>query len=164
MEDPRPREANSTKGIEETVAGPRIVVEEIGTSVIEEAVGGRGHPAEAKERRLGIIFERRRNESHAKDMSHAHLDALQGVEFGADIKEEIESLAALALILAGVKVNDIFDASAAAVDDPVMAIKGLGISHQVVDACSGRQSGGIASEGDEFGASATVMELVSNVM
>lgn len=84
--------------------------------------------------------------SQTPEFFEPHLDAFPGVELGADVEVEVEGFAWLALVLAGVEINDIVDVGAAAVDDPVMAVKGLGIAQDGVEACAGSQLLGLTHE------------------
>lgn len=90
-------------------------------------------------------------------MAGPHLPALECVQLWSDIEEEVESLSGLALVLAGVKVDDILDLGTAAVNDPVVTVKGLRVSEHGVYAGSRGQGGRVTSEGDELGASASVL-------
>lgn len=94
-------------------------------------------------------------------MAGPHLPALERVQLRSDIKEEVESLPGLALVLAGVKVDDILDLSAAAVNNPVVTVKGLGVSENRIYASSWGQGGRVTSERDELGASTSVGWLVN---
>lgn len=94
-------------------------------------------------------------------MAGPHFPALERVQLWSDIEEEVESLSGLALVFAGVKVDDILDLGTTAVNDPVVTIKGLGVSENGVHASSWSQGGRVTSEGDELGASAPVAWLVN---
>lgn len=87
--------------------------------------------------------------SQTPEFLKSHLDAFPGVELGADVEVEVEGFAWLALVLASVKVNDIVDVGAAAVDDPVVSVERLGIAQDGVEACAGGQFLGLAHEGNE---------------
>ena len=94
------------------------------------------------------------------DVAGSHLPTLERVQLGSNVEVEVEGLAGLALVLAGVKVDDIVDLGAAAVNDPVVAVERLGVAQEVVDARSRRQGAGVTTEGYEFGAAASVEPCV----
>jgi hypothetical protein len=79
---------------------------------------------------------RKESKSQTPVLFESHLDAFPGVEFGADVEVEVEGFAWLALVLAGVKVDDIVDVGAAAIDDPVVSVEGLGVGNETRTATS----------------------------
>jgi hypothetical protein len=105
----------------------------------------------------------RKSKSQTPVFFESHLDAFPGVEFGADVEVEVEGFAWLALVLAGVKVDDIVDVGAAAVDDPVVSVEGLGVAQDGVEACSGSQCLGLAHEGNETGTTASGRQVSSSM-
>jgi hypothetical protein len=107
--------------------------------------------------------KREESKSQTPVFFKSHLDAFPGVELGADVEVEVEGFAWLALVLAGVKVDDIVDVSAAAVDDPVVSVKGLRVAQDGVEACSGSQCLGLAHEGNETRTATSGKQLSSSV-
>ena len=65
------------------------------------------------------------NEAHCPG-----LYTFPAVQFGPDIKVEVELLARSPLVLARVKVNNVFDLCAASIDDPVMSIERRLVANQ----------------------------------
>ena len=84
--------------------------------------------------------------SQSPELFNSHLDSLPAVELWAYVKVEVERPARLALILAGVEVDDIVNVGAATVDNPVVSVEGLGVAQDRVEACSRSQFLGLAHE------------------
>ena len=101
--------------------------------------------------------QKKENESQTQDVAGPHLAPFERVQLWSHVEVEVERLAHLAFILAGVKVNDIVDPSAAAVNDPVVSVKGLGVAQDVVDARLWCQRLGVSAERDKLGATASVV-------
>lgn len=93
---------------------------------------------------------------HPPESHHARLDSFPAVQLGTHVEVKVETLAGLALVLARVKVNDVLDLGSAAVDDPVVAVKGRLVAEEGVEASSWGQFLRVAAERDELGATAAI--------
>lgn len=80
-----------------------------------------------------------------------HLDALPRIQLRPHIEIETRP-ASSAARSARVKVDHVVDAGAAAVDDPVMAIKGRGVAEDGVEAGGWGHALAFVGKGGEFGA------------
>ena len=86
------------------------------------------------------------------ELQNPSLNALPAVQLRPDIEIKIECLALLSLIPTRIKVNHILNLCAAAIHDPVVAIKWRLVSHQTLPARPGRQAGAEAGERSQLGA------------
>lgn len=109
-----------------------------------------------------VVCAPARRSSQTHPTHGAHLDTLPGVEFRPDVEVEARSWCR-ATRSAGVKVNHVFDLCAAAVNDPVVAIKRGREAENGVDARRGRHSVVFVGKGFELRSSASIKNHVSIV-
>lgn len=91
--------------------------------------------------------------SQKRPLHGPHPHALPGIKLGPHI--EIEARPALAVGSSGVEIDHVVDAGAAAVDDPVVAVKGGAIAEDGVDAGGRGHAVHFVGEGFEFRAAAS---------
>lgn len=84
-----------------------------------------------------------------------HLHTLPRIQLRPHIEVETRPSSS-ATRPAGVKVNHVVDAGAAAVNDPVVAVEGRGVAEDGVYAGGGGHAFAFVGEGGEFGAAASV--------
>lgn len=89
-------------------------------------------------------------------MGGTHLPALESVQLGTNVEEEVEGLSCLAFVLASIKVNDVLDWCSASVDNPVVTVKRFSVAQKAVEPGSWGQGGRVTSKGDKFGSSTSV--------
>ncbi len=81
---------------------------------------------------------RHKTSSHAHPAHGTHLCAFPGIKLGPHI--QVEARPGLAVGAAGVKVDNVVDPRAAAVDDPVVAVKRRHVAEDCIDSRLGRHA------------------------
>lgn len=84
-----------------------------------------------------------------------HLDAFPRIQLRPHIEIEARP-ASSAAGPTSIKVNHVVDAGAAAINDPVVAVKGRGVSEDGVDAGGWGHALAFVGEGGEFGAATSI--------